>query len=128
MHGGPGGGISPHHRQLFDPNATRCCCSISAAVAAPRPHASLDNTPWHLVADIERLREMAGVEQWLVFGGSWGSTLALAYAQTHRSASVKWCCAASSPCASRSCIGIIRTALRASSRKNGRARAVHPLG
>ncbi|WP_072271457.1 prolyl aminopeptidase, partial [Serratia marcescens] len=49
-----------------------------------RPHASLDNnTTWHLVADIERLREMAGVDQWLVFGGSWGSTLALAYAQTH---------------------------------------------
>ena len=66
------------------PTNTACCCSTSAAAAARKPHASLDNnTTWHLVADIERLRTLMGVEQWLVFGGSWGSTLALAYAETH---------------------------------------------
>ena len=66
------------------PACTTCCCSTSAAAAAP-PHASLEhNTTWHLVADIERLRtEIMGADKWLVFGGSWGSTLSLAYAETH---------------------------------------------
>lgn len=84
IHGGPGGGISPHHRQLFDPERYKVLLFDQRGCGRSRPHASLDNnTTWHLVADIERLREMAGVDQWLVFGGSWGSTLALAYAQTH---------------------------------------------
>ena len=65
-------------------SSTTSCCSTSAAAASRRRTPSLEaNTTWHLVADIERLREMAGFEKWLVFGGSWGSTLALAYAETH---------------------------------------------
>jgi proline iminopeptidase len=65
-------------------SVTTCCCSTSEACGVERPHASLEaNTTWHLVADIERLREMLGVDRWMVFGGSWGSTLALAYAQAH---------------------------------------------
>ena len=64
--------------------ATACCSSTSAAAGNRTPHAELEaNTTWHLVADIERLRALLGVERWLVFGGSWGSTLALAYAETH---------------------------------------------
>lgn len=84
IHGGPGGGISPYHRQLFDPQRYKVLLFDQRGCGRSKPHASLDNnTTWHLVQDIERLREMAGVDQWLVFGGSWGSTLALAYAQTH---------------------------------------------
>jgi pimeloyl-ACP methyl ester carboxylesterase len=64
--------------------ATASCCSTNAARAAPRPHAGLEaNTTPHLVADIERLRTALGVERWVVFGGSWGSTLGLAYAEAH---------------------------------------------
>ncbi|MBP0438970.1 prolyl aminopeptidase [Tianweitania sediminis] len=85
LHGGPGSTLSPNHRRLFDPTLYDVLLFEQRGAGRSRPHASLDaNTTWHLVADIERLREMAGVEQWLVFGGSWGSTLALAYAQTHR--------------------------------------------
>ena len=63
---------------------TRCCCSTSVAAAARPPTRRLEaNTTWHLVDDIERLRALAGVDRWSVFGGSWGSTLALAYAETH---------------------------------------------
>ncbi|HEY0621686.1 prolyl aminopeptidase [Sphingomonas sp.] len=84
LHGGPGGGISPAHRRLFDPARYDVLLFDQRGCGRSTPHASLDaNTTWHLVADIERLRELAGAEQWLVFGGSWGSTLALAYAQTH---------------------------------------------
>lgn len=84
LHGGPGGGISPTHRRLFDPALYDVLLFDQRGCGRSTPHAGLDaNTTWHLVADIERLREMAGAEQWLVFGGSWGSTLALAYAQTH---------------------------------------------
>ena len=84
LHGGPGGGFSPKHRQLFDPALYDVLLFDQRGCGKSTPHASLEaNTTWHLVADIERLREMAGVDQWLVFGGSWGSTLALAYAQTH---------------------------------------------
>ena len=85
LHGGPGGGFSPEHRRLFDPARYDLLLFDQRGCGQSTPHASLDaNTTWHLVADIERLRAMMGVDQWLVFGGSWGSTLALAYAQTHR--------------------------------------------
>lgn len=84
LHGGPGGGISPSHRRLFDPALYDVILFDQRGCGKSLPHASLDaNTTWHLVADIERLREMAGFDKWLVFGGSWGSTLALAYAQAH---------------------------------------------
>lgn len=86
LHGGPGGGISPKHRQLFDPALYDVLLFDQRGCGRSTPNASLDNnTTWHLVADIERLRAMMGVEKWLVFGGSWGSTLALAYAETHPS-------------------------------------------
>lgn len=84
LHGGPGGAFSPTHRRLFDPKAYDLILFDQRGCGKSTPNASLDNnTTWHLVADIERLREMIGAEKWLVFGGSWGSTLALAYAQTH---------------------------------------------
>jgi proline iminopeptidase len=84
LHGGPGSGCSPKHRRLFDPDKYRVLLFDQRGCGRSKPHASLDNnTTWHLVADIERLRAVMGVEQWLVFGGSWGSTLALAYAETH---------------------------------------------
>jgi proline iminopeptidase len=84
LHGGPGGGLSPAQRRAFDPNRYDVLLFDQRGCGRSTPFASLeDNTTWHLVADIERLRELVGVEQWLVFGGSWGSTLALAYAQTH---------------------------------------------
>jgi proline iminopeptidase len=85
LHGGPGSGCAPVHRQLFDPAEYNVLLFDQRGCGRSRPHASLDNnTTWHLVEDIERLRsEVVGAEQWLVFGGSWGSTLALAYAQTH---------------------------------------------
>ncbi|MCT7375965.1 prolyl aminopeptidase [Chelativorans salis] len=84
LHGGPGGGISPKHRRLFDPQKYDVMLFDQRGCGKSTPHAGLEaNTTWHLVADIERLREMMGVDKWQVFGGSWGSTLALAYAQTH---------------------------------------------
>ncbi|HEV2557556.1 MAG TPA: prolyl aminopeptidase [Microvirga sp.] len=84
LHGGPGGGCTPGQRQFFDPERYRVLLFDQRGCGRSRPHASIEaNTTWHLVADIERLREMLGLERWLVFGGSWGSTLALAYAQTH---------------------------------------------
>ena len=84
LHGGPGGGCSASHRRLFDPALYDIILFDQRGCGRSTPFASLDNnTTWHLVADIERLREMAGVDQWQVFGGSWGSTLALAYAETH---------------------------------------------
>ncbi|MDB5693168.1 MAG: pip [Alphaproteobacteria bacterium] len=84
LHGGPGAGCSPDHRRLFDPARYNVLLFDQRGCGRSTPHASLEaNTTWHLVADMERLREMVGVEQWLVFGGSWGSTLALAYAETH---------------------------------------------
>jgi proline iminopeptidase len=84
LHGGPGGGMSPNHRRLFDPSAYDVMLFDQRGCGQSTPHAALHaNTTWHLVDDIERLRQLAGVDQWLVFGGSWGSTLALAYAQTH---------------------------------------------
>lgn len=84
LHGGPGGGIAPDHRRLFDPALYDVLLFDQRGCGGSTPHAGLEaNTTWHLVADIERLRALAGVERWLVFGGSWGSTLALAYAETH---------------------------------------------
>lgn len=84
LHGGPGGGISPDHRRLFDPARYDVLLFDQRGCGQSTPHAGLEaNTTWHLVDDIERLRVLAGVDRWLVFGGSWGSTLALAYAQKH---------------------------------------------
>ncbi|WP_242138515.1 MULTISPECIES: prolyl aminopeptidase [unclassified Sphingomonas] len=84
LHGGPGGGIAPSHRRLFDPARYDVLLFDQRGCGRSTPHASLEaNTTWHLVADIERLRAMLGVDRWLVFGGSWGSTLSLAYAETH---------------------------------------------
>jgi proline iminopeptidase len=84
LHGGPGGGVVPDYRRYFDPAAYRIVLFDQRGSGQSTPHANLeDNTTWHLVADIEQLREQLGIESWVVFGGSWGSTLALAYAQTH---------------------------------------------
>jgi proline iminopeptidase len=84
LHGGPGGGTEAKMRRFFDPRRYRIVLFDQRGCGKSRPHASLlDNTTWDLVADIERLREHLGIERWLVFGGSWGSTLALAYAQSH---------------------------------------------
>ncbi len=84
VHGGPGGGTGPACRQFFDPEAYRIILFDQRGAGKSTPHAELrDNTTWHLVADMETLREHIGIERWQVFGGSWGSTLALAYAETH---------------------------------------------
>ncbi|WP_028293020.1 prolyl aminopeptidase [Oceanobacter kriegii] len=84
LHGGPGGGCNESHRRVFDPAKYDAVLFDQRGCGRSTPHANLDaNTTWHLVEDIERLREKFGIDQWLVFGGSWGSTLALAYAQTH---------------------------------------------
>ena len=84
LHGGPGAGCNADHRRLFDPRRWNVLLFDQRGCGRSTPHAALEaNTTWHLVADIERLRTMLGVERWLVFGGSWGSALALAYAQTH---------------------------------------------
>ena len=84
LHGGPGAGCSSDHRRLFDPERYDLLLFDQRGCGRSTPHASLEaNTTWHLVADIERLRRIVGVDSWLVFGGSWGSTLALAYAETH---------------------------------------------
>jgi proline iminopeptidase len=84
LHGGPGIGTVPEFRRFFDPATYRIILFDQRGAGQSTPHASLvDNTTWHLVADIETLRTHLGVNNWLVFGGSWGSTLALAYAQTH---------------------------------------------
>jgi proline iminopeptidase len=86
LHGGPGGGSSPEHRRQFDPELYNILVFDQRGCGKSTPYASLENnTTWDLVADIEKLREMVGVDKWQVFGGSWGSTLALAYAQTHPS-------------------------------------------
>jgi proline iminopeptidase len=84
LHGGPGAGCSPAQRRLFDPARYAVTLFDQRGCGRSTPHASLEaNTTWDLVADIERLRQQAGVDRWLVFGGSWGSTLALAYAEAH---------------------------------------------
>ena len=84
LHGGPGGGCLPHHRRFFDPAFWRIVLFDQRGAGRSTPLADItDNTTPHLVADIERLRRHLGIERWLVFGGSWGSTLALAYAEAH---------------------------------------------
>ena len=84
LHGGPGGGIVPLYRQFFDPTQWRIVLFDQRGCGKSTPHAELtENTTWDLVADIEKLRTHLAIEKWAIFGGSWGSTLALAYAQTH---------------------------------------------
>ena len=84
LHGGPGAGCNPKMRQFHDPSAYRIILFDQRGSGRSTPHADLtDNSTWDLVADIEKLREHLGIAAWQVFGGSWGSTLALAYAQTH---------------------------------------------
>jgi proline iminopeptidase len=89
VHGGPGGGIIPAYRRYFDPARYRVVLFDQRGCGHSLPHAAeptadlSTNTTWHLVADMEKLREARGIEAWQVFGGSWGSALALAYAETH---------------------------------------------
>ena len=84
LHGGPGGGISPFLRRLHDPVKYHIILFDQRGCGNSTPHACIeDNTTWALVDDMEKLRKHVGVERWQVFGGSWGSTLALAYAQSH---------------------------------------------
>ena len=84
LHGGPGGGITPMYRQYFDPQQWRIVIFDQRGCGQSTPYAELsENTTWDLVSDIEKLREELKIDQWVVFGGSWGSTLSLAYAQTH---------------------------------------------
>ena len=86
LHGGPGAGCSAKMRRFHDPKAYRIVLFDQRGSGRSTPHADLvDNTTWHLVADIEALREHLGIARWQVFGGSWGSTLALAYAEAHPS-------------------------------------------
>ncbi|TCS66437.1 proline iminopeptidase [Primorskyibacter sedentarius] len=84
LHGGPGGGCSPAMRRYFDPKAFRVVLFDQRGCGRSRPHASVvNNTTWDLVADIERIRDTLEIEQFIVFGGSWGATLALIYAEAH---------------------------------------------
>jgi proline iminopeptidase len=84
LHGGPGGAVNPGMRRFFDPKKWRLVLFDQRGCGKSRPNASLDdNTTWTLIEDIERLRELLGIDRWAVFGGSWGSTLAMAYAITH---------------------------------------------
>lgn len=85
LHGGPGGGTSPFMRRYFDPERFRVIMFDQRGCGKSVPHSSLDhNTTWHLVRDIEQIRSALDVSRWHLFGGSWGSTLALVYAQNHR--------------------------------------------
>ncbi len=103
LHGGPGSGCTPGWRRYFDPAAYRIVLFDQRGCGRSTPHASdsrvdlATNTTHHLLADIERLREHLGIDRWLVFGGSWGSTLGLAYAETNPSASRRSSSSASSP-------------------------------
>ncbi len=84
FHGGPGGGCSPSMRRYFDPSRFRIVLFDQRGCGRSRPHASVrDNTTWHLIADTELIRKTLGIERWIVFGGSWGATLALLYAEAH---------------------------------------------
>lgn len=84
LHGGPGGGCPPSYRQYFDAQRYRIIMFDQRGAGKSTPLAELrENTTWHLIRDMEQLREQLNVEKWVVFGGSWGSTLSLAYAETH---------------------------------------------
>ncbi|SMP05127.1 prolyl aminopeptidase [Shimia sagamensis] len=84
VHGGPGGGSSPAMRRYFDPNVYRIILFDQRGCGHSRPHAEVEaNTSWHLVADMERIRDTLEIDEWIVFGGSWGATLSLLYAQSH---------------------------------------------
>ena len=84
LHGGPGAGTDPKMRRFFDPKRYRIVLLDQRGSGKSKPHASLEeNTTWDLVKDIEKIRVHLGIDKWLVFGGSWGSTLAIAYAETH---------------------------------------------
>ena len=84
LHGGPGGGSSPEMRRFFDPQIYRIILMDQRGCGKSSPHSELEgNTTWDLVADIEKVREILNIDKWIVFGGSWGSTLALSYAVTH---------------------------------------------
>ncbi len=86
VHGGPGGGIDSDHRRYFDPKHYRVILFDQRGCGRSQPYAELrENTTWDLVADIEKLRQKLSIEKWIVFGGSWGSTLSLVYAETHPS-------------------------------------------
>ncbi len=84
LHGGPGGGIEPVYRQYFDPEKWRIIVFDQRGCGQSTPHAELqENTTWDLIADIEKIRQHLEIDKWVVFGGSWGSTLSLSYAITH---------------------------------------------
>jgi proline iminopeptidase len=84
LHGGPGAGCGPSHRRFFDPKRYRIVLFDQRGCGRSTPHASIEhNSTWDLVADMERIREHLDIDRWLVFGGSWGSTLGLAYAEAH---------------------------------------------
>ncbi len=84
LHGGPGGGIEPVYRQYFDPEKWRIIIFDQRGCGQSTPHAELqENTTWDLIADIEKIRQHLEIDKWVVFGGSWGSTLSLSYAITH---------------------------------------------
>jgi proline iminopeptidase len=84
LHGGPGGGTSPKHRRYFDPDKYRIVLFDQRGCGQSTPYAEVrENGTWELVADIERIREHLGIERWMAFGGSWGATLGLAYAEKH---------------------------------------------
>lgn len=84
LHGGPGSGTEPSHRCYFNPKLYRIVLMDQRGCGKSKPHSELkENTTWHLVADMERLRELLKIDKWVVFGGSWGSTLSLTYAETH---------------------------------------------
>src|SRR5690606_264283 len=90
LHGGPGGGSSPMMRRFFDPRHYRIVLFDQRGCGRSRPHASVEaNTTGHLIGDIEAIRQALGIGRWILFGGSWGATLALAYAQAHP-AQVAW--------------------------------------
>ncbi len=85
MHGGPGSGCLPHYKGFFDPNIYKIIMFDQRGAGNSEPHANLtDNTTWHIVEDVEKLRNHLKIEKWhTVFGGSWGSTISIAYAETH---------------------------------------------
>ncbi len=84
VHGGPGGGSSPIHRRFWDPSVYRVVLFDQRGCGRSTPHAELrNNTTWDLIADMERIREHLRIQSWQLFGGSWGSTLSIAYAQQH---------------------------------------------